>query len=90
MNVVEELIDHIEDREVEWVSIEVDGEVSFNGKLEDAIIALRGVEYYDGYGCQELAGVIWYTDGTWSKRGEYDGLEWWEHKRRPSIEEWSE
>lgn len=34
-------------------------------------------EYDDGYGAQELSGVIWYTDGTWSKRDEYDGSEWW-------------
>ncbi len=42
-------------------------------------------EYDDGYGGQELFGVIWYTDGTWSERGEYDGSEWWEYKSVPSI-----
>ena len=34
--------------------------------------------YDDGYGAQELFGWIWYKDGTWSDRGEYDGSEWWE------------
>lgn len=37
-------------------------------------------EYDSGYGGQELFGVIWYVDGTWSERGEYDGTEWWEHQ----------
>lgn len=42
-------------------------------------------EYDSGYGVQELFGYIWYKDGTWSERGEYDGSEWWEHKKRPEL-----
>jgi hypothetical protein len=41
--------------------------------------------YDNGYGGQELFGIIWYTDGTWSERGEYDGSEWWEHHVCPKI-----
>lgn len=41
--------------------------------------------YDNGYGGQELFGIIWYTDGTWSSRGEYDGAEWWEHNKCPEI-----
>jgi hypothetical protein len=41
--------------------------------------------YDDGYGGQELYGTIWYADGTWSSRGEYDGSEWWEHNVCPDI-----
>lgn len=41
--------------------------------------------YDSGYGGQELYGHIWYTDGTWSDRGEYDGSEWWEHQKMPEI-----
>ena len=41
--------------------------------------------YDSGYGGQELFGTIWYTDGTWSTRGEYDGSEWWEHNQVPEI-----
>jgi len=44
-------------------------------------------EYSNGYGGQELFGTIWYTDGTWSSRGEYDGSEWWEHNKCPEIDE---
>lgn len=42
-------------------------------------------EYDSGYGGQELFGTIWYVDGTWSSRGEYDGSEWWEHHQCPGI-----
>lgn len=43
-------------------------------------------EYDARYGSQELFGTIWYLDGTWSERGEYDGSEWWECQERPEIE----
>lgn len=39
-----------------------------------------------GYGAQELFGYIWYNDGTWSERAEYDGAEWWEHKIAPNFD----
>ncbi len=42
-------------------------------------------EYNNGYGGQELYGTIWYSDGTYSDRGEYDGSEWWEHHKCPEI-----
>tara|TARA_B110000977_G_scaffold36886_1_gene49555 strand:- start:6714 stop:7034 length:321 start_codon:yes stop_codon:yes gene_type:complete len=42
--------------------------------------------YDSGYGCQELFGRIWFKDGSWATRGEYDGSEWWEHHTRPEIE----
>ena len=42
-------------------------------------------EYDDGYGGQEVYGTIWYTDGTWSERGEYDGSEWWSFQSCPAI-----
>ena len=43
-------------------------------------------EYDLGYGDQELFGTIWYTNGTWSSRGDYDdGGEWWEHNTVPKI-----
>ena len=41
--------------------------------------------YDSGYGGQELFGTIWYKDGTWSDRGEYDGSEWWQHQVCPPI-----
>lgn len=44
-------------------------------------------QYDSGFGGQEVYGTIWYADGTWSERGEYDGSEWWEHKSFPAIPE---
>lgn len=42
-------------------------------------------EYDDGYGLQFLYGTIWFLNGTWGTRGEYDGSEWWEIHSRPEI-----
>ena len=42
-------------------------------------------DYDAGYGSQELYGTIWYKDGTWSTRGEYDGSEWWDYHCVPEI-----
>ena len=43
--------------------------------------------YDSGYGGQELFGTVWFNDGTWLERGEYDGSEWWEYKHFPKINE---
>ena len=42
-------------------------------------------EYNNGYGGQELDGMIWYSDSTWTTRGEYDGSEWYEYHQVPEI-----
>lgn len=39
------------------------------------------VDYSDGFGGQELFGKVFFTDGSWLERGEYDGSEWWEYKK---------
>lgn len=44
-------------------------------------------EYSNGYGGQNLFGTIWFKDGSWAERGEYDGSEWWEIKSLPDIPE---
>lgn len=42
-------------------------------------------DYDAGYGLQRIFGTVWFTDGTWLERGEYDGSEWWELKECPEI-----
>lgn len=42
-------------------------------------------EYDDGYGGQELFGIVWFNDGSWLERGEYDGSEWWVYRTTPLI-----
>lgn len=41
--------------------------------------------YDSGFGSQELFGTIWYENGTWSDRGEYDGSEYWHYHECPEI-----
>ena len=89
MNAKQELIEHIGDRAVRYVHISrgqrwQGNETVFSGALSN-VQPLLDVEYNTGYGGQELFGNIWYEDGTWSERGEYDGSEWWEHKVCPAI-----
>ncbi len=43
------------------------------------------VMYDSGYGSQELFGDIWYSDGSYSSRCEYDGSEGWEYYIAPDI-----
>lgn len=45
------------------------------------------VEYDNGYGGQNLYGVIYCEDGIWLQRGEYDGSEWWDIFKYPDMRE---
>ena len=90
-NAKKEFLAHIEGKEVKFVKIKYD--YSFGKGLNfefagDACEAaeMLDFEYDSGYGVQHLYGVIWYKDGTWSERCEYDGLEWWEHNSCPSLD----
>ena len=87
MNAKEELIKHVAGKEVAFVSIVFNKNIMndifvIKGELEE-VLPLLDFDYDDGFGVQELFGYIWYTDGTWSERGEYDGSEWWEYKKIP-------
>jgi hypothetical protein len=88
MNAKKELLDHIENREVKYVQVilehSYDNKETIEGALDEVLPKLD-FEYDNGYGGQYLEGTIWYSDGTWSDRGEYDGLEWWEHRECPSL-----
>ena len=42
-------------------------------------------EYDSGYCGQELFGTLWFEDGAWLDRGEYDGREWWQYQKCPDI-----
>jgi hypothetical protein len=41
--------------------------------------------YDNGFGSQKLFGVIWFEDGTYADRSEYDGAEEWLHRFPPEI-----
>jgi hypothetical protein len=34
---------------------------------------------------QYIFGTIWYKDGTWSERKDYELSEWWEYRECPTI-----
>lgn len=61
--------------------------VGYTSEQLQQFLAATDFQYDVGYGSQYLYGTIWYTDGTWSSRGEYDGSECWEHNVRPVIPE---
>jgi hypothetical protein len=48
-------------------------------------LAKLNFTYNSGYGSQNLDGMIWFKDGSWATRGEYDGSEWWEYHKLPQV-----
>lgn len=51
----------------------------------DEVLPHLDFDYCSGFGSQELFGTIWFADGSWADRGEYDGSEWWQHQSRPDL-----
>lgn len=41
--------------------------------------------YDGGYGIQHIYGHIWFCDGTWGYRKEYDGSESWQFAMCPDV-----
>lgn len=88
-NAKKEILEEVGEKEVELVRIVFVTSYSnepqqiIEGELLDVLLRLD-FNYDNGYGGQYLYGFIWYKDGTWSERGEYDGSEWWEHKESPA------
>jgi hypothetical protein len=59
--------------------------VGYDRNEFDLFLEAIDFHYDDGYGRQEIYGTIWFDDGSWAERGEYDGSEWWEYKECPEI-----
>ena len=97
MNAKEEFLEEIKGKQVLCSIIQQDIDYGFKYKTVACLkrrftsdefenfLKLLDFEYDSGYGTQELFGNIWYSDGTWSEREEYDGSEWWSHKHSPKI-----
>jgi hypothetical protein len=96
MNAKVEFLSHIGSRKVLCAKIQKGDDYDDDSKVfnlttgsteEDRTQFLTDIDFnYDsGYGSQNLFGTIWYEDGTWSERGEYDGSEWWVHHECPQI-----
>lgn len=98
LNAAREFIEHVEDRQIKCAILSCgrsyyadkdtqEYHLTIGFDMEEYTRFIRSINFdYDaGFGGQELYGNIWYTDGTWSERGEYDGSEWWEYKSSPEI-----
>lgn len=51
----------------------------------DKFLSDINFEYSSGYGGQELFGLILFED-SYSNRGEYDGSEWWDNHKMPTVD----
>ena len=40
--------------------------------------------YDNGFGSQYLFGFVWFDEGSWLERYEYDGYERWDYKKTPN------
>lgn len=96
VNAKNEFLAVVKDRAVKCVDISIysqdlTGKNHFNIKVghteEDyqAFLETLDFEYDAGFGTQELYGIIWFEDGTWMTRWEYDGSEGWEYHTVPEI-----
>ena len=59
-------------------------------ELRDFLTELGTMEYDNGFGFQQLGGVVALTKGEWLSRGEYDGSEWWDWNVYPKEENYVE
>tara|TARA_R100000951_G_scaffold116144_1_gene126707 strand:- start:345 stop:638 length:294 start_codon:yes stop_codon:yes gene_type:complete len=73
--------------EIQVRGVKADLKVGHDEEDYNNFLNLLDVKYDSGYGGQELYGIVWFEDGTWAQRGEYDGSEWWEHYEVPKIPE---
>ena len=71
-------------------------DITFIGSLDSGysctwgeFLTLADIEYYAGYGGQEIASdlTIVFGDGSTMWRAEYDGSEWWEYSKPVNIPE---
>ena len=88
-NAKDELLEHVGGMVVEFIRIAYrkgyyEKPLFIDGSLGDSV-KLLDFSYDSGFGSQELFGFVLYSDGTWSEREEYDGQEWWVHRKPPTI-----
>lgn len=69
--------------ETEWEEQEFKGKGDINWEK----IPKKLLKYDDGFGTMYWDGIILLSDNTWLTREEYDGSEWWEHHKLPTIQE---
>ena len=94
MNAKQEFLAHTQEHNVKCAIVQINDNLKLNtirlrqnhSFIEmDNFLNQLNFEYSSDYGLQYLLGIIWYNDGTWSIRGEYDGSEWWQYQYCPVI-----
>ena len=77
---------YVEDRNNHYKKTFFDLLSGYNSEDYKNFLNKLDFEYDDGYGGQELFGLICCENGIWFERGEYDGSEWWEKRKYPNID----
>lgn len=95
INAKEEFLDHVNKMDILCCDISKEIEydhfknycltTGYTTEDYDEFIRKLDFKYDNGYGSQNLFGTIWYKDGSWSERSEYDGSEYWSYKACPVI-----
>jgi hypothetical protein len=95
INAKHELIEIIYDKTIKCAAIkhkEIDKEgteyllpVNYTQAQYEEFLSSLDFVYDRGFGAQELFGTVWFTDGTWLERYEYDGEEEWVRAHVPKI-----
>lgn len=84
MNLLEETLAKLEDNGVKESDIIWCGSEDFGWFTWDDFKVIANIEYDCGFGSQKIAqDLIICGKRFWLERGEYDGSEWWEFKKKP-------
>lgn len=59
--------------------------INYTEETYNDFLSSLNFNYDNGLGSQYLYGIVWFKDGTWLKREEYDGAEWWKHCKCPKM-----
>jgi hypothetical protein len=59
--------------------------IDYTPEMWDQFLKQLDFQYDNGYGTQNIEGTIWFVNGDWLERSEYDGSEWWQYKTCPEI-----
>lgn len=93
INAKEELLESLDGKakikcaSIEYKDLEINLKTSYSKEEYEHFLNSFDFKYDNGYGWQELYGIVWLEDGTWISRDEYDGSEWWLHNVFPEIPE---
>lgn len=95
MNARKEFLDAVEGLNVKCVHISfcedfytekvINLKVGYTKEDYEEFLSKLDFTYNNGYGLQMLFGTIWIYGSIWLSRGGYDGSEWWETNRVPTI-----